>query len=308
MNADPIVLEPGSPEWHRELTASKVAAVLGLSPWESRYSLWWRMRGALPLEQQTRAQTRGHYLEDAVARWLADQYNLTLAGGGCWRNRERPWQVASPDRMSVDMAYPAQLEHFQTPGHRTIYDAVVECKTAGNWESWGPDGTDEIPAYYRAQVVWQCDTLGVDTAYVGVLLANLEFRGYVIHPTHEEIDLVRAEARDFLDSIAADQTPDIDEHGATYTVIRQLHPDIDRDSVLEVDEELAHEFVAAVTTSREAERAKDLAVNRLADAMGSSHKATAWGVKIAHRQTNGRGAPYLKPAATLPTPPEDPDA
>jgi hypothetical protein len=28
-------------------------------------------------------------------------------------------------------------------------------------------------------------------------------------------------------------------------------------------------------------------------------------VKIAHRQTNGRGAPYLKPAPTLPIPPEE---
>jgi hypothetical protein len=205
--------------------------------------------------------------------------------------------VASPDRLAW------------TTGSGEYVDAVVECKTAANWESWGPDGTDEIPAYYRAQVVWQCDTLGLDTAYVGVLLANLEFRGYVIHPTAEEIDLVRAEARDFLDSIAADEVPDIDAHGATYTVIRTLHPEIDRDQVLEVDEELAVEFVSAVMASRDAEEAKNLAVNRLADAMGTAHKATAWGRKIAHRQTNGRGSPYLKPAPTLPTPPEEtPDA
>jgi putative phage-type endonuclease len=297
VNADPIELQPGSPEWQRELTASKIAAVLGLSPWESRYSVWWRMRGALPAEPETKAQTRGHYLEDAVARWLADQYNFDdMRWGGCWRNRDRPWQVASPDRLA-----------WTTGGE--YVDAVVECKTAASWESWGPDGSDEIPAYYRAQVVWQCDTLGLDTAYVGVLLGNLEFRGYVIRPTPAEIDMVRAEAREFLDSIATDEVPDIDAHGATYTVIRALHPDIDRDQVLEVDEELAVEFVSAVTAARDAEEAKNLAVNRLADAMGAAHKATAWGRKIAHRQTNGRGSPYLKPAPTLPTPPqEDPDA
>jgi hypothetical protein len=216
--------------------------------------------------------------------------------GGCWRNRERPWQVASPDRLAWA---PSAVDNDV---------AVVECKTAANWESWGPDGSDELPAYYRAQVVWQCDTLGASTAYVGVLLANLEFRGYVIHPTAEEIEMVRAEAREFLDSIAADEVPDIDAHGATYTVIRTLHPEIDRDQVLEVDEELAVEFVSAVMASRDAEEAKNLAVNRLADAMGTAHKATAWGVKIAHRQTSGRGAPYLKPAPTLPTPPqEDPN-
>jgi hypothetical protein len=37
VNADPISLVPGSAEWLREMTASKVAAVLGLSPWESPF-------------------------------------------------------------------------------------------------------------------------------------------------------------------------------------------------------------------------------------------------------------------------------
>ena len=297
LSADPIELEPGTPEWQRELTASKVAAVLGLSPWESRYSLWWRMRGALPDQPETKSQTRGHYLEDAVARWLADQYNFDdMRWGGCWRNRDRPWQVASPDRLAW------------TVGSGEHVNAIVECKTAANWESWGPDGSDDIPAYYRAQVVWQCDTLGLDTAYVGVLLAGLEFRGYVIRPTAAEIDMVRAEAREFLDSIAADEVPDIDAHNATYIVIRNMHPKIDRDQVLDVDDELAVEFVTAVTTHREAEEAKNLAVNRLANAMGAAHKATAWGAKLAHRQSNGRGAPYVKPAAKLPLPPEEVDS
>ena len=30
---------PGSPEWQRLMTASKVAAVLGLSPWQSPRNL-----------------------------------------------------------------------------------------------------------------------------------------------------------------------------------------------------------------------------------------------------------------------------
>src|SRR5205823_13949319 len=41
--------EPGSPEWHaaraRGLGGSEIAAVLGLSPWESKFSLWHRKMG-----------------------------------------------------------------------------------------------------------------------------------------------------------------------------------------------------------------------------------------------------------------------
>ncbi|MDQ3578214.1 MAG: YqaJ viral recombinase family protein, partial [Actinomycetota bacterium] len=40
---------PGSPEWHaaraQGLGGSEIAAVLGLSPWESRFSLWHRKTG-----------------------------------------------------------------------------------------------------------------------------------------------------------------------------------------------------------------------------------------------------------------------
>src|SRR3954453_14820737 len=97
VDADPISLVPGSPEWLRELTASKVAAVLGLSPWQSRFSLWYRMSGGLPEEPQTPAQSTGDHREAGVAAWVADEFDLYLDPGGCWRNRERPWQVASPD-------------------------------------------------------------------------------------------------------------------------------------------------------------------------------------------------------------------
>jgi len=38
-------LEPGSAGWYQFMTASKVAAAMGLSPYESPFSLWHRMAG-----------------------------------------------------------------------------------------------------------------------------------------------------------------------------------------------------------------------------------------------------------------------
>jgi predicted phage-related endonuclease len=119
--ADPIVMDPGSPEWVRCMTASKVAAVLGLSPWQSRFSLWYEMAGAVEHQAGTPQQARGHYLEDGVARWVADQHGLThIAPGGCWRNRARPWQVASPDRLVLP--YDRAVVHVS---------AAMEVKTSG---------------------------------------------------------------------------------------------------------------------------------------------------------------------------------
>ncbi len=104
MNAERVVgLDPGSEAWLREMTASKVPAVLGLSPWESRFSLWYRMAGLVPAQDETAAMARGNYLEDAVARWVADQHRLVIHEGLTWRNKARPWQVASPDLRVLDM-------------------------------------------------------------------------------------------------------------------------------------------------------------------------------------------------------------
>lgn len=67
---------PGTREWAQRMTASKVAAVLGVSKWESPYSMWLRMKGLVPADDGRNAndKARGHYLEDGVVRWWIDQH------------------------------------------------------------------------------------------------------------------------------------------------------------------------------------------------------------------------------------------
>lgn len=284
--ADPIELEPGSPEWLREMTASKVAAVLGLSPWQSRFSLWYEMAGQVPHGDGTAQMARGHYLEDGIARYVADQYGFNVGPGLCWRNRERPWQVASPDRL----AYPVYDGAHLHPDRAT---AVVEVKTAADWEHWGPDGSDEIPVYYRAQAVWQMDCLGVDTAYVGVLLPRLELRSYVLHPVEGEAEFIREEARAFLDSLAAGDPPDVDKHSETYSTLRALHPDIVGGEV-PLDPELAYAYAHAVVDLRRAEDEHTLQRSRVAAAMGDAKTAVVDGVTVATRTPAPKtGVPYV---------------
>lgn len=281
--AEPISLQPGSPEWLREMTASKVAAVLGLSPWESRFSLFYRMAGGLPEEPQTPELARGHYLEDGVARWLADAYDLNMTPGGCWRNRSRLWQVASPDRLAVDAISDTELRPH----------AVVEVKTAAKFEDWGPDGTDEVPPYYRAQAVWQMDTLGVPRCYMGVLLPFLELRGYVIEPEPGEAEYIREECREFLDSLEAGDPPDVDDHDATWTALRNLNPDIvDEDSL--IDDVLAFDYARAVLQLKKAEAEHILRRNQLAQHMGLARRAVYDDRTLAIRQPGPTGVPFVK--------------
>ena len=64
---------PGSPEWARLVTASKVAGILGISPWDSQYKVWCVMAGLIPPDPENEAMRRGNMLEDAILNWwLAD--------------------------------------------------------------------------------------------------------------------------------------------------------------------------------------------------------------------------------------------
>lgn len=283
--ADPIVLEPGSPEWLREMTGSKVAAVLGLSPWQSRYSLWFEMKGAVEHAGPTKQMTRGHYLEDAVVRWVADQHSLPhVAPGQAWRNRARPWQVASPDRLVLPWEH-AAVERLQ---------AVMEVKTDARGDfRWGPDGSDEVPLHVRCQGIWQCDVLGVDTCYVGALLPYLDLRSYVIHPADGEIEFMREECLGFLESLANDEPPDVDQHDATYQTIRVLNPSIE-DVEVHLGLDLSRDYARSVLSLRIAEDEYNLRRSQVADRMGSARWAVFGDPQDPQRLADRRPAPKTK--------------
>lgn len=281
-------LEPGSPAWRATMTASKVAAVVGLSPWESRFSLWHRMAGLVDWPVETDEMRRGHYLEEPVARWFADRHPGLVVETTCtWWHPRYSWMAATPDRL---------LRH---EGERA-YHAVLECKTSAAWWEWGEPGTDQIPPYYRAQVVWQMDVVGADRAHVAVLLSGLDFAEYVVEYDPAEALWLRTEAGAFLRSIELGERPNLDEHVETYQAVRALHPEIEPIDV-ELDEDVARYFVEATLALKWAEDDARLARAQVAEAMGAARRARFAGSTIATRQAKGEGMPYLVAGRKLPT-------
>jgi putative phage-type endonuclease len=280
----PTPLVPGSAEWLRRMSASKIAAVVGLSPYESRYSLWMRMAGLVPQQPQTAAMSRGHYLEPAIANWFADQHpDWTITPTGTFQHAVHAWMIASPDRLGI------------LPDGTVV---LIQCKSAGDREQWGDPGTDDFPIGYRAQVMWEMLVTGVRRCYVAVITSFLEFRWYVVDFVEAEAAYLQAEAKKFCDSLAAGERPDIDAHSATYEAVRQLHPDLE-DTKVDVPAELAVAFLEACEAERDAKAAKRLASSLLAEEMGSAKAAYHGGVCVARRQCKGDGPPFLVPARNV---------
>jgi putative phage-type endonuclease len=284
-------VEPGSVEWLKTMSASKVAAALGLSPYESPFSLWHRMAGRIVDAQPPEPQLlRGHYLEDGVRRWFLDQHpDWQLQTAGSYAHPDQPRYTASPDGTLL-------LPTGELRGY--------EGKTAADDDEWGVPGTDEIPAGYRVQVLWQMFVTGTRITHVAVLSAYLDLREYIVTYDDTEAAFIVAKAQEFLDTLPgapAEQRPSIDTHTATYEAIRRLHPLIDGSDV-DLDPETAALYCHARHALKAAEQAEAYAKSVVADELGMGRRARFNGQTLAYRQAKGEdGVPYLTSSRNLPT-------
>ncbi|MFB4275812.1 lambda-exonuclease family protein [Nonomuraea sp. MTCD27] len=292
-----------SPQWHaaraKRVSGSRMAAILGLSPWASPHSTWCEMAGLIQPTPATKQQDRGHYLEPAVASWFADQHpEWHLFETGTWVHQNRNWQLANPDRL---IRY--HLSDNMPVGWYTLeVSALLEIKTDADGSGWGEPGTDEIPVYYRTQVQWYMDVLGLPRAYIAVLGDRLEFREYVVDYDPADAALMRAAADDFLDSLLWGEMPALDGHPATYEAVKRLRPDITPKQDFDVPDDLASEFLAATADGAAAEKRLAQARTRLAHAMGTAQRARWNGRTLATRQSKNGGAAYLVAGRNLPDP------
>lgn len=283
---------PGSPEWGRIVTASKVPAIIGVSPWESPRSMWHKMRGDVTDDRtESPVMLRGNILEPAVLAWWLHQHPEAVDAGRQRYHQVDKWCGATTD-----------LDAYMLSGESTsdVLDTlvIVEAKTAARADEWGDTGTDLIPVHYLTQVYWQLAMCPEAVrAYVAVLLGpGLEFREYVVERDEDiQADLV-ARCRAFYDSLTGDEPPDLDDHTATVDVLRRLHPDID-DETVDIPAHTARDWLTAKLAVDAAQAAERKAKATVLDLMGQARHATSNGRRVARRQ-NGRHGVSLVPITT----------
>lgn len=275
--------KPGTPEWARLVTASKVAAILGVSPWESQRSMWHTMRGELPIAPESRPMRRGNMLENAVLDWW-------LADNPEWVEVERQpvftiddWCLATPDML---------VEHRDT-GERMLVDA----KTTSSDMDWA----DDVPVYYVASSMWQLAMApNVERVCLAALFGKpFDMRSFYVDRDDELIDGIVSKCRAFYDSLTQDVPPPLDDHVATYDAMRKLHPHIDTDAAVAITEDEARAFTLSKNQLETWEAEHRAAKTALLDRMGNARVATFNGQTIARRQPNRNGVSLVAVAKTI---------
>lgn len=288
---------PQSEEWHElrseGIGASEVAAILGLSPWESAFSLWHAKRAGWRSEE-TPEMFWGTRKEPLIRDVFAERHGAVVAPG-VYRHRTHPHWRCSPDGFRVDLVE----DGGDDEPRRTHLLAVagLEVKTAERGDDWGPDGTDEIPIYYRTQVMWCMVVTGLRRWHVAALIGASDYREYLVEYDEADAAILREHVERFWQSLVADVAPDLDGHGSTLRTVRRLHPEIDGTTVA-LDTDLLAGWASSKATLCAAETEHQAATARLLDAMGTARRATDGDAVRARRQPTGRGSIALHSTST----------
>lgn len=171
--------EVDSPEWHEarrsSLGASEVAAVLGLSPWQTPLSVY-RAKCGVRNEIPENLAYFGRALEPIIAQWLDDMHpevGVTGDHPGSYRNPEFPWLTASPDRWA-----------WNWPDTRGTIPVELKTSSAFGRDKW----SGGVPLFYQAQVQAQIAVLDAPYGWLAVLHGGNEPELYRIERDDDFID------------------------------------------------------------------------------------------------------------------------
>lgn len=157
-------------EWLKDrqygIGSSEVATILGLNPWETPLQLWRRKKGIDHQKEENFAMKAGHYLEDAVSRFYADETGKEIIKASSNDflivNNEKPFLRVSPDRTYW---IPGRPKSERNKG-------IVECKTTQMEVDY-----DNPPQHWFAQLQYQLGVAEMEQGALAWLTMGRDF-GY----------------------------------------------------------------------------------------------------------------------------------
>lgn len=274
---------PGTPEWQRVVSPSKIPALLGVSRFKSQYTVWHEMAGLVEPEPISEPRQDdfdyGHACELAAREyWLYKNPGWRLSRGEvAYRNDT----IAFPHLATLDLR-----------ASRGSIRKVVEVKTARDKEEWGDDGSGEVPTDYAAQVMAQQHITGWTDEPADIVVWFQYGKPKIYHVEYEPrlaAAMFARVAQMWPTIVAATPPPALDDSVSTYETVRALHPEIDGSTAV-LDPVLARDYLAADADLKAITARHRGLKTRVLDFMGFAQFAVAGAPekKVARRQ-RGKG-------------------
>lgn len=195
----------------RGIGGSDIAAIMGLSPYNTRLDVWREKRGLAEPFEGNAATDWGKILEPVIADKYAATTGRIIVEWGSQIQHEDPdlyFMLANIDRAVVNLDMTPVVSW--KPGHGLTTDRILEVKTAGfhSAHMWGEPGTDQIPDQYLLQCQWYLEVTGTYICDVAVLIGGQDFRIYTVERNEDLIREMIAAAIDFWACVEAGIEPE----------------------------------------------------------------------------------------------------
>ena len=204
-----------SPEWETErhklgIGGSEAAAIAGLNPYSSAFTVYWDKLGKSEPIEISEAMRQGSDLEEYVAKRFCEatgkkvrkcEYMLQSA--------EYPFMIADVDRFVVGE------------------NAILECKTSRNDSNYSYEDANNIPAYQLVQCLHYMSVVGAEKAYLATLIFGKDFNIVEINASDYKDDiasLVQIEKRFWEENVLKEIPPKPDGSKRSTAIISEQFP------------------------------------------------------------------------------------
>lgn len=272
----PVIIKPIDHDaWlaarDKGIGASEVGAILGLSPYETAFSLWLKKTNQVSREPENEAMLMGHLLEDVVAkRWEMETGEKVIKASAAdiiYVHPEHDFLRATPDRI--------------VRGRKKL----LECKT-----TVVSIDENELPKHWLAQVVYQMYVTGIHDADLAWLVQGRYF-GYAHIPYDEEFAnfIVQKVTEFWNECVIGGKEPEC------ISVSDFTLKGSDPGTTIEADEE-AFAQVMSLRTMKQSIAEREEHANNMADQiklyMGEVESLTYEGKVLATWKTGARGRTF----------------
>jgi hypothetical protein len=259
-----------------------VAAICGISRWESQYTIWMRMKGFIDPKPPQDIFNMGLAFEPALAY--------------LWKIEHPGWRLSRGEVQYVteEFGFPAvaTIDRRATRGRA---QRVVEFKIAHHTDEWGDINLEgDCPADYALQVIAQQVFTGLHrTADLMVMGPFFKHHTYLINYDERVAAWMIGECLSFWESLAHSKPPELDDSVSTYQAVRELHPDITPGLRVEIPEALAQDLHSAHTEAGLADRVLRGLKSKVLDTAESAQYICVNDEVVAVRQQHARGGVAL---------------
>lgn len=246
------------------LGGSDAAAVLGVHPYASPYSVWADKTGRLPEKPDNEAMRLGRDLEDYVAlRWQEETKKKTRRVNAMLYNRAIPFAHANIDRWVVGE------------------NAGLECKTTSVLNLRHFKG-GEYPDSYYAQCLHYMAVTGAARWYLAVLVMNKGLFCFTVERDETEIAALLRQEEAFWQLVASDTPPKLDGMPATEAALRSVYPGGGAAIELTGQEALFDRYAALTAKKSDTEAELAQLKQTLMEKLGNAEAATCgdWRVSL----------------------------